>query len=113
MKAVCPNVGECQGHKARVGGLVSRGGERGYLLNIVSVDMSPFSFLIFLIWTLSLWPLFSLAGVYHLADFLKEAAPGFVDSFHSSLSFYLDDFSPEFDYCLLSTSFGCICFFLF
>ena len=35
-----------------------------------------------------------------------------VDSLNSSFCFHLVDFSPEFDYFLLSTSLGCICFFL-
>ena len=31
-KVLCPNVGECQGQEAGVGGLVSRGkGDRGFL----------------------------------------------------------------------------------
>ena len=42
--------------------------------------------------------------------FLKEPAPGFVDSLYSSFCFYLIDFSPEFDYFLHSTPCGCICF---
>ena len=29
VKALCPSVGECQGQEAGVGGLVSRGRERG------------------------------------------------------------------------------------
>jgi hypothetical protein len=32
MKAVCPSVGECQGHKVGVGGLLSRG--RGYVESV-------------------------------------------------------------------------------
>jgi hypothetical protein len=49
--------------------------------------------------------------------FLKEAAFGFVDSLYCSLSlfffFYLGDLSPKFDYFLLSTCLGCVCFFFF
>jgi hypothetical protein len=33
----------------------------------------------------------------------KKTAPGFIDYFYSSFCFYLADFSPEFDYFLLST----------
>ena len=76
-----------------------------------SVVMSPFSFLILLIRILSLCPLVSLAkglsGFIYLVDFLKESAPGFVDSLYSPFCFYLVD------YFLLSTPLGCICFFLF
>ena len=69
-----------------------------------SVVMSPFSFLIFLIRILSLCPLVSLAkGLSILLIFLKESAPGLVDSLNSFLSFHLVDFSPEFGYFLLST----------
>jgi hypothetical protein len=41
-------------------------------------------------------------------DFLKEPAPGLVDSLYSSFCFHLVDFSPEFDYFLPSTPFGLI-----
>ena len=37
-----------------------------------------------------------------LVESFKESASGFVDSLYSSLCFYLVDFSPEFDYFLLS-----------
>jgi hypothetical protein len=50
--------------------------------------------------------------VYLSVNFLKETSPGFVHSLYSSFCFYLVDFSPEFDYFLLSTPLGCICFFL-
>jgi hypothetical protein len=44
--------------------------------------MSPFSFLILLIWTLSLCSLVSLAkGLIYSVDFLKQPASGFVDFF--------------------------------
>jgi hypothetical protein len=66
-----------------------------------------FSFLIVLIWILSLYPLARLAkAVSILLIFLKEPAPAFVDSLYSSFCFYLVDFSPEFDYFLLSTTLG-------
>ena len=69
--------------------------------------MAPFSFLILLIWILSLCPLVNLAkGLFILLIFLKEPAPGFADSLYSSFCFYLVDFSPEFDYFLLSTPLG-------
>ena len=73
-----------------------------------SVVMSPFSFLILLIGILSLCPLVSLAkeGFIYSVGFLKEPAPGLVDSFYSSFCFYLVDFSPEFDYFLPSTPLG-------
>jgi hypothetical protein len=76
-----------------------------------SVVMSPFSFLILLIRILSLCPLVSIAkGLIYLDDFLKEPAPGLVDSLYSSFCFHLVDFSPEFDYFLLSTLLRLICF---
>ena len=41
---------------------------------------------------------FSLAkGLSIFLIFFKEPAPGFVDSLYGSLSFYLIDFSSEFD----------------
>jgi hypothetical protein len=74
--------------------------------------MSPFSFLVLLIWILSLCPLVSLAkGLIYLVDFLKEPAPGFVDALYSSFCLYLVDFSPEFDYVLLPNPLEYICFF--
>jgi hypothetical protein len=77
-----------------------------FLISMVSVVMSTFSFLILLIWILSLCPLVSLAKGLSilLIFFFKEPSPGFVDSLYCS---------PEFDYFLLSTSLECICFFLF
>jgi hypothetical protein len=45
-------------------------------------------------------------GLSILLGFLKEPAPGLVDSLNSSFCFHLVDFSPEFDYFLLSTHFG-------
>jgi hypothetical protein len=79
-----------------------------------SIVMSPFSFLILLIRMLSLCPLVSVdKGLSILLIFLKEPAPGFVDSLYSPFCFYLVDFSPELDYFLPSPPLGCICFFLF
>ena len=88
---------------------------------ICFIVMSLFSFLILLIWILSLCPLVSLAkGLSILLIFLKGPAPGFVDSLYSSFCFYLVDFNPEFDYFLPSTPLGYTlaswvntCFFLF
>jgi hypothetical protein len=40
----------------------------------------------------------------YLVNFLKEPAPGLVDSLNSSFCFHLVDFSPEFDYFLLYSS---------
>ena len=72
------------------------------IFKIYFIVMAPFSFLILLIWILSLYPLVSLAkGFIYLVDFLKELAPGFVDSLHSSFCFYLVNFSPEFVSCCL------------
>ena len=63
-----------------------------------SVIMSPFSFQILLIRMLSLCPLVSLAkGLSNLLIFLKESAPGLVDSLNSSFCFHFLDFSPKFD----------------
>ena len=65
---------------------------------------STFSFLILLIWILSLCLLVSLAkGLSILLIFFKEPAFGLVDSLYGSLRFYLIDFSPEFDDLLSST----------
>ena len=44
-------------------------------------------------------------GFTYLVDFLKEPAPHLVDSLNSSC-FHLVDFTPEFDYFLLSTPLG-------
>jgi hypothetical protein len=58
--------------------------------------------------------LVSLAkGLSILLIFLKELAPGMFHSLYSSFCFYLVGFSPEFDYFLLYTPLGCICFFFF
>ena len=81
---------------------------------IYFIVMSPFPFLILLIWILSFYPLASLAnGLFILLIFFKEPAPGLANSLSSSLCFHLVDFGPEFDYFLLSTPLGYICFFLF
>ena len=45
-------------------------------------------------------------GFIYLIDFHKEPAPGLVDSLNSSFCFLLVDFTPEFDFFLLSTPFG-------
>jgi hypothetical protein len=75
--------------------------------------MSPFLFLILLVWILSLCLLISLAeDLSNLVDFLKEPAPRFVDSLYSSFCFYLFYFSTEFENFLLSTPLGYICFFV-
>ena len=85
-----------------------------FLISSVSVVMSPFLLLILLIWILSLCPVVSLAkDLSILLIFLKEPAPGFVDSLYSSLCLFLVDFSTEFDYFLPSTHLECICFSLF
>jgi hypothetical protein len=66
--------------------------------------MSPFLFLIVIIWILPLDPLVSLArGLSIMLIFPKEPASDFVDSLYCFLSSYLFDFSPEFDYFLPST----------
>jgi hypothetical protein len=145
-----------------------------FCISLVSVVMSPHSFLILLIWILSLCPLVSLAkglstffvvvclfvfrdrvslcspgcpgthsvdqaglelrnppapasqvlglkactitaslGFIYLVYFLKEPAPGLVDSLYSSFCFYLADFSPECDYCLLFPFFFFFAFCIF
>ena len=68
--------------------------------------MFPFSFLILLIKILSLFPLVSLAEGLSILLIFSEPAPGLVDSLYSSFCLYLVDFSPEFDYFLLSTPLG-------
>jgi hypothetical protein len=61
--------------------------------------MSPFSFLILLIWILSLCSLVSLAkGLSILLIFSKNQI--LVLLILCSFCFYLVDFSPEFDYFL-------------
>jgi hypothetical protein len=71
-----------------------------------SVVMSPFSFLISLIWMLSLCPLASLAkGFIYLVDVLQEPGPLVIGSLNSSC-FHVVDFALEFDYFLLSTPLG-------
>ena len=78
-----------------------------------SVVMSPLSFLVLLIWILFLCPLVSLAkGLSILLIFSKNHLL-VVDSLNSSFCFHLVDFSPEFDYFLLSTPLGRICFLVF
>jgi hypothetical protein len=78
-----------------------------FWISLSSVVMSPFSFLIFLIRILSLFPLVSLAkGLSIFFYFFKEPAPVLVDSLNSSFCFHLVDFSPKFDYFLLSTPLG-------
>jgi hypothetical protein len=82
-------------------------------MSLLSVVTYLFSFLILLIWILSLCPLVSLAkGLIYLFDFLKEPALGLVDSLYSSFCFYLVDFSPEFYYLVQSNSF-CVYLLLF
>ena len=66
--------------------------------------MSLFSFLIFLIRSLSLCPLVSLAK--GLSILLIFSTPRLVDSLNSSSCFHLVDFAPEFDYFLASTPLG-------
>ena len=56
-----------------------------YFTVISSFYISDFIFLILLIRILSLCPLVSLV---YLVDFLKETAPGLVDSVYSSICFY-------------------------
>jgi hypothetical protein len=81
---------------------------------IYFIGMSPFSFLILLIWILSLCPLVILAkGLSTLLIFSKNQLLGWLISLYSSFCFYLVDFSPEFDYFLPFTPLGCIFFFLF
>ena len=72
-----------------------------------SVVMPPFSFLILLIRIKRPVPSTeSGSGFIYLVDFLKEPAPSLVDSLNSSFCFHLVDFTPEFDYFLLSTPLG-------
>jgi hypothetical protein len=68
--------------------------------------MYPFSFLVLLISILSLRPLVSLAKGLSILLIFSEPAPGLVDTLCISFCFYLVDFSPEFDYSLLSTPLG-------
>jgi hypothetical protein len=75
-----------------------------FIISLVSVLMSPFSFPVLLIWILFLYSLLSLAkGLSILMIFLKGSATGLVDSLYSSFCFNLADFSPEFDNFLPST----------
>ena len=69
--------------------------------------MSPFSFLILLIWILSLCLLVSLAKYLPiLLIFSKNQLLIWFDSLNSSSCFHLVDFTPELDYFLWSTSLG-------
>jgi len=68
--------------------------------------MSHFSFLILIIWILSLYILVSLGNGLSV-DFLKEPTVGFVGCL------YLIDFSHEFDDLLTSTSPRYVCFIKF
>jgi biopolymer transport protein ExbB/TolQ len=96
-----------------------------FWISLVSVVMSPFSFLILLIWILLLCPLVSLSkNLSILLIFSKQqnktkqtnkkqkkkpkntTAPGLVDSLYSTFCFYFVDSCPEFDYFLLSTPLG-------
>jgi len=80
-------------------------------MSSVSVVMSSFSFLIFLICILSLCPLISQTEFIYVVDFLKESSSWIVDFFYSCLCFCLVDFSSDFDYFLSYTPLVCICFF--
>jgi hypothetical protein len=83
-----------------------------FKISSASIVMYQFSFLILLIWMLSLCPLVSLTkGLSILLVFFKEQSPSFVYSFVYSFCFYFVDFSPEFDYYLLSPPLGCFFFF--
>ena len=74
-----------------------------FWISSVSVVISPFSFLILLIWILSLCPLVSLAkGLSILLIFSKNQLLVLL-TLYGYLCFYLIDFSPEFDDFLLST----------
>ena len=70
-----------------------------------SVVMSPFSFLMLLIRMLYLCPLVSLAKGLPILLIFSRTSSQLVDSLNSSC-FYLVDFTPEFDYFLLSTPVG-------
>ena len=72
-----------------------------------SVVMSSFSILILLSRILSLCPLVSLAkGLSILLIFSKNQLLVLVDSLYSCFYFHLVDFSPNFDYFLMSTPLG-------
>ena len=61
--------------------------------------MSPFSFIILLIWIRSLCPLISLIKeLFIWLIFFKELDPGIGDSLYSSLCYLLIGFSPQFDF---------------
>jgi hypothetical protein len=73
-----------------------------FLISSVSIAISPFSFLILLIWIQSLCPLVSLVkDLSILLIFSKNQLLVFLYS-----CFYLVDFSPGFDYFLLFTPLG-------
>jgi hypothetical protein len=83
-----------------------------FWISTVSVVMPPFSFLILLIWVLSLCPLVNLAkGLSVLLIFSKNHLLVVLIFLYNSFCFYFVDFSPQFDNFLLSTPLGCICFF--
>ena len=80
-------------------------------ISSVSVVMFPFSFLILIIWMLSLWLLVSLdKGLSIWLIFLKNQLC-FIDSLYF-LCFYFIDFSLQYNYLLLYTPPGWVFFFL-
>ena len=85
-----------------------------FWISSCSVVMPLFSFLILLIWILFLCPLVSLAkGLSILLIFLKNKLLVWLSLCIVLFSFHLVDFSPDFDYLLLSTPLGKICLILF
>ena len=68
--------------------------------------MSPFSFLILLIWILPLGTLISLTRDLSIILILSKNQLLVLLIFYCSLCFYLVNFGPEFDYFLHSTPLG-------
>jgi hypothetical protein len=85
-----------------------------FLISSLSVVMTPFSFLILLIWILSLCPLISLAkGLSILLIFSKTQFLVLLIVCIALFFFSFVDFSSEFVYLLLPTPLAYVCFFLF
>ena len=82
-------------------------------ISVLSVVISPFSFLILLIWFFSLWFLMSLANFFNFIYPLKEPAFCFVDLCYGHFCFFCIYFCSNFGYLFSSTNPGVLHFFLY
>jgi hypothetical protein len=82
-----------------------------FFISSDSVVMSPFSFLILLIWILFLYPLVNLAkDLLIMLIFSEHQLLVSLIFLYTSFCFYLVDFSSDFDYFLACIPLGCSCF---